>query len=87
MQICVPLPAAEQAALLGYLDPITGKEFFGEVKSLNVAPSPEFWTESEAVSHFAYITQQLATEARQLGATRSPDLSIPAYDLESDRAL
>jgi hypothetical protein len=34
MQICLPLPAAKQGAILGFLDPITGEESFGELKPL-----------------------------------------------------
>jgi hypothetical protein len=38
MQICLPLPAAKQGAILGFLDPITGEESFGELKPLYKTP-------------------------------------------------
>jgi hypothetical protein len=81
MQIYVPLPAAKQGAILGFLDPITGEESFGEVKALNITPVPSFWTEAEARVHFAYTSRRLAEEANARGAKHPPDLSVSAYNL------
>ena len=86
MQIYVPLPAAKQGAILGFLDPITGEESFGEVKALNITPAPSFWTEPEARVHFAYINKRLAGEANARGAKHPPDLSVSAYDLGNPSA-
>jgi hypothetical protein len=81
MQICVPLPPAKPGAILGFLDPITGEEFFGEVKPLYITPVPKFWTEAEVQIHAAYILQLLSEEANSRGATRPPNLSVLGYDL------
>jgi hypothetical protein len=86
MQIYVPLPAAKQGAILGFLDPITGEESFREVKALNITPAPSFWTEAEARVHFAYISGRLAEEANARGAKHPPDLSVSAYDLGTPSA-
>jgi hypothetical protein len=86
MQIYVPLPAAEQGAILGFLDPITGDESFGEVKAVNITPPPEFWTEAQAREHFADIMQRLSEEATARGATRPPNLSVSTYDLGTPSA-
>ncbi len=81
MQIYVPLPSAGQGAILGFLDPITGEESFGEVTPVNVIPPPDFWTDAQAQAHFADMTQHLTNEANERGATCPPNLSIPAYNL------
>lgn len=80
MQIYVPLPAEKPGAILGFLDPITGEEYFREVKALNITPAPRFWTDADVQVHLAYITWQLAEEAKARGAKRPPDLSVPSYD-------
>jgi hypothetical protein len=81
MQIYVPLPAAKQGAILGFLDPITGEESFRETKPLNITPAPRFWTESDARVHFSYIGQRLSEEANERGAKYPPDLSVSSFDL------
>jgi len=86
MQIYVPLPATEQGAILGFLDPITGEESFGEVKALNITPPSMLWTEAQARAHFADMTQRLAEEANARGAKHPPDLSVSAYDLGTPNA-
>jgi hypothetical protein len=81
MQICLPLPAAKQGAILGFLDPITGEESLGELKPLYITPVPKFGTEAEARIHATYILQRLSEEANARGATRPPNLSVLGYDL------
>ena len=81
MQIYVPLPAADPGAILAFLDPTTGEEYFGDVSALNILPPPKFWTEVEARSHFENISRWVAEEANALGAAYPPDLSVPSFDL------
>jgi hypothetical protein len=81
MQVYVPLPAAEQGAVLGFLDPITGEESFHEVSVLNTTPPPKFWTEAQARAHFEDTSRRFAEEANARGATHPPDLSVPPVDL------
>jgi HNH endonuclease len=81
MQIYVPLPAAPSGAILGFLDPITGEESFGEVKALNITPSPKFWTEAQARACLADISQRFSQEANARGAKHPPTLSVPSFDL------
>jgi len=76
MQVYVPLPKAEGPAIIGYLDPITGKESFTEIERLNMAPVPQSLTEAEIQIHLSYIMRMLSLEAIERGAKRAPDLSL-----------
>jgi hypothetical protein len=86
MQIYVPLPAAEEGAVLGFLDPITGEESFRDVKVLNITPPPEFWTEAQARKFFTDFTRRLTEEANSRGAKRPPNLTVPSLDLGTSSA-
>ena len=79
-QIYVPLPPAEQDAVLGYLDPITGAEFFGRAKVLNMTPPPRSLNEAEWRLHVAYVNRRLEEEANARGAKHPPNLTIPSSD-------
>jgi HNH endonuclease len=81
MQIYVPLPAADVGAILGFLDPVTGEECFSEVKAVNVAAPPKYWTEAQARLFFSELSQQFANEAIARGAQRPPNLSVRTFDL------
>ncbi len=81
LQVYVPLPAAERRAILGLLDPISGEESFNETAELSISPPPKYWTEAEARAHLEFTSQCLTKEAIARGATRPPDLSVPAIDL------
>jgi hypothetical protein len=83
MQIYVPLPAADQGAILGFLDPITGEESFREVNALDLIPPPKFWNQAQARAYFADNMRQLADEAKARGAKHPPDLSVRDIDLGS----
>jgi hypothetical protein len=82
-QIYVPLPTAKKGAILAFLDPITGEEWFGEVAPLGIPPAPSTFTEGEAKVHFKYILERLAEEGIARGAKYPPNLSVSAYDLGS----
>jgi hypothetical protein len=71
MQVYVPLPAAERGAILGFLDPLTGDESFGEVKAINIVPPPEFWTEAQ--------TQRSRASRLVGGGGSHPSLSCADY--------
>jgi hypothetical protein len=84
-QIYVPLPPAERDAVLSYLDPITGTEFFGRTKVLNMTPSPRSLTEAEWGVHVAYVNKRLEEEANSRGAKHPPKLTISSYDFGTAR--
>jgi hypothetical protein len=83
MQICLTLPAAKQGAILGFLDPITGEESFGELKPLYILylPCLTFGLKPKRRIHATYILQRLSDEANARGVARPPNLSVLGYDL------
>ena len=81
MEVYVPLPSSAPGAILGFLDPITGEEFFGKTEILGISPPASLWTEAQAQIHFAEIANWLAGEAICRGAKRPPNLSVPSCGL------
>jgi HNH endonuclease len=80
-QIYVPLPIASPGAVLGFLDPISGEEFFKEVAPIGAAPPPPFISRQRAEGFLNEMLRWLSEEARERGATRPPNLQQLGIDL------
>lgn len=79
-QVYVPLPGSESGAAIGFLDPLTGEESFGEAAPIGIVPPPKFVSRQQIALHLQHINRRLADEANERGALYPPDLQMLEFD-------
>ncbi|MGA9507391.1 MAG: HNH endonuclease [Candidatus Sulfotelmatobacter sp.] len=79
-QVYVPLPGSESGAAIGFLDPLTGEESFGDAAPIGIAPPAKFVSRQQIALHLQYINRQLTDEANARGALHPPNLQMSEFD-------